>query len=469
MKRKDSLSSKYPYTRASRDWGWHPDFEASFKRHMALIRRQARKGHLKVPLTGKLVFLSELADSRHPEVVIIPRDRYLSVSYEDGSVIGFEQIPFPFSSTDFYANLYDDLDIDGVFAELGRTNAFFRLGGIVQLGHLIPPIPEEFGQERDITYIFPQFPHTRWIHSLLVAILADIILARNGFSEKERAGFILTAACHDIATPAGGDSIKRMDPKNLDEEDNFSWTMEHYGLSSAWAEKFGFDLSIAQRWVKGEGIFGKLLDAIDKICYTALDCYCLGSIKPGNIRKLCQQNPLIIDVWQDLVFLPDKSSFAFSDPERLFLFLLLRAYEHKELLFDPYARTFDFFFEKLVRPLYEKGLITKEDLLTQNDDWLRNILEQYYPRQIDWFLVEPAELPWRKFKTKKAQQRFCAKMGDRIDHVDNIVGFNTGLDFPVYKDGRIKPLRKVISQEKVELLEGIAESTRGYYAYYKKE
>ncbi len=177
-----------------------------------------------------------------------------------------------------------------------------------------------------------------------------------------------------------------------------------------------------------------------------------------------------MDVWQDIIFLPDRSNFAFSDPERLFLFLWLRAFEHRELLFDPYARMFDFFLEKLARPLYEKGILTRENLLTHGDDWLIDTLKRYYPDQgeIGGWLLEPTKLPWRKFRTEKAQKKFCAEMGDRLDHIDNISGFDTGLDLPVFNGKRIVPLRQVLPLEKVILLERIAASTKGYYVYYRK-
>jgi len=118
---------------------------------------------------------------------------------------------FPFSSADFYV----DLEEQGLFHEFGRSEAFSRLGGISQLGYLVPPRPEEWDKNVSIAYLLPQFSHTRWIHSLIAAILIEIVLARNGFSEKERGPVVLTAGCHDIAIPAGGDSVKRVDPKGI--------------------------------------------------------------------------------------------------------------------------------------------------------------------------------------------------------------------------------------------------------------
>ncbi len=432
-------------------FGQHPKFEKSFKKHQKRFS------------LGEETSLSALADSRHPEVFIIPRNRFLYVVDEWSDTIGFEKTIFPFSSTDFYV----DRDKEGgLFYELDHAGPFYRLGGVSQLGYLVPPRPEEWDKNVSIAYLVPQFSHTRWAHSLLVAILMELILARSGFSQEERAPIVLTAGCHDIATPAGGDSIKRVDPKNLHEEENFAWVLEHYGLDEKWRKQFGFNLALAKEWVKGKGVFGRLLDVVDKLCYTALDCYYLGLMRPGEIRNLCLEYPLIMDVWQDIRFTPDRNNIFFERPERLFRFLLLRAYEHQELLFNPYSRALDLFLKKLVKPLYRKGIITKEQLLTNHDEWLRQVLTEYYPEEVKCY-IEPEELSWKKFNTAQERREFCREFKVKVDHIEHITGFSTGLNWPVLKQGRVVQLRKAVSKTKIRLLEEIVASTQGYYIYYR--
>lgn len=48
-------------------------------------------------------------------------------------------------------------------------------------------------------------------YSILTAALMEVILARNGFSKNERDAAVLTAACHDIAMPAGGNLTQEID------------------------------------------------------------------------------------------------------------------------------------------------------------------------------------------------------------------------------------------------------------------
>ena len=441
-----------PSSPAPFGFGQHPKFERSFRKH------------LKHFSFGKETSLSQLANPRHPEVFIISRDRFLYVVDEWGDAIGFERTILHFSSTDFYV----DRDTEGgLFYELDHAEPFYRLGGISQLGYLVPPRPEEWDKNVNVLYTVPQFSHTRWSHSLIVAILMEISLARNGFSQRERVPMVLTAGCHDIATPAGGDSIKRVDPKNLHEEESFAWVLLRYGLAQRWAEKFGFDLSLAQDWVKGKGTFGRLLDVLDKIAYTSLDCYYLGAMRQGKIQKLGLKYPLIIDVWQDIRLTSDKTDIFFTCPERLYRFLLLRAFEHQELLFNPYSRALDLFLKKLVQPLYRKGIITKEQLLTHDDEWLRQVLTQYYPDVIKCY-IEPEELTHRKFDTARERKEYCKKFKVKVDHAEHLSGFNSGLDWLTQKEGEIMPLRQAISKAKIRLLEEVVTSTRGYYIYYKR-
>jgi len=445
-------------------FGDHPDLERNQKAIRRHLRRHGGKRTVErvaEEIIGKETSVLEFADSRHPEVFIIPRDKHIFVVDSSGEPIGFQRTLFPFSSTDFYV----DLDEEGLFHAFAATEAFGRISGISQLGYLVPPRPEEWDKDYTIVYLAPQFHHTRGLHCLLAAIIMEVVLARHGFSEEARADKVLIAGFHDIAIPAGGDSVKRVDPKELDEEDNFSWVIKHYGLAKQWSEEFGFKLGFAQKMVKNQGVFGRLLDVIDKICYTALDCYHVGFQRPGQIRNFCLAHPLVMDVWQDIRFTADQTEFAFLDSERLFRFLLLRAYEFQEFLYNPYSRALDLLLKNLVQPLYDKGIITKEELLTHNDQWLDAVLDQHYPGTLQHF-IEPEKLSCKKFATVQEQEAFCVEIGDKLSHAEYINGFNVGLDWLVFGQKGITPLRQTISQDKREQLEGISESTKGYYVYH---
>lgn len=456
-----SRNSDFPECRPPCRFGQHPGFERSFKKWRREVLNGLRRGELcdtvqldDIPKVGR--------------VYLIPKDRYIEIvdGFGDRIAIGSpDNAMFPFSSYDFFADIYDD----EYFKEL-LEQPFFRLGKISQLGYLVPPKPEGWKQDVGVTvvYLAPHFSHTRWAHSRLVAFLMEIILARHGYAEKERFPVVLTSAYHDIATPAGGDSVKRVDAEGLNEEENFEWVLRCYSLVQKWSDEYGFDIEKAKEWVKGIGLFGRLLDIIDRIAYTALDCYYVGFSRPCRLRSFGLENPLVMDVWQDLQFNDSHSDFAFTDPNRLFKFLLFRAFEHGELLMNPYSRALDFSLQKLVQPLYEKGIITWEQLLLGDDDWLHTVLREHYPNKNVWAFIEPESLSWRKFDTLEELERFCSA-NETTYHIEYMKGFDTGLHLGVYNGKKIAPVRESLADKQIEELEEISRQARGYYAYYIKE
>lgn len=450
-----------PEEKAPFNYGCHPKFEHSCKRFYREMVKRARQGK---PYDKNRVSLTSLSKSGN--VYLVPRDRYIDVIDETGDMVAvgnMDKAMFPFSSYDFYANIFE-----GCYFQELLDQAFYRLGGISQLGYLVPPRPEDWNADIVITYLVPAFPHTRWAHSRLVPFLHEVILARHGFTEKERLPLFLTAAYHDVGIPAGGDSIKRVAPEELDEETNFEWSLNYYGLAKKWSESYGFDMEKAKQWVKSEGMFGRLLDIIDKMAYTALDCYYIGINRPCNVRSFGLQNPLAMDVWQDLKIKEDRSDFAFTDPDRFFKFLLFRAYEHTDLLMNPYSRALDFLLQKLVQPLYEKGIITKEQLLTRSDLWLHKVLRTYYPERSVWAIIEPELLSWKKFDTFEELKKFCSE-NEGTDHTEHIKGFNTGLDFKVWNGNKTTPAREVFSAKQIQELEEANKWVKGYYVYYPRK
>ena len=437
-------------------FGAHPDYIKDYLNKMSLYC-QGKCNH---PLLDDGVNVKEFYNALHPEVYILPRNRYFNLVDEWEDNISLEIIRLPFSSFDFWINE----ESKGLFSEIKNNEAFCRLGLISQLGYLVPPLDEKDKHYTNISYIVPIFPHTRWIHSLLTGVLTEIILAKNQFSFFERAPVVLAAALHDIATTAGGDSVMRISPE-LREEENFSEVIKRNGWSQVLKSKYGFDLKAAADWVKGKGLYGQLLDVVDKISYTALDCFYLGDQKNGAVRQFCLKNPLIMDVWQD-IRINDREVY-FSDTERLYNFLLLRGFEHKELLYDPRCRTLDFFLTLKVGTLYRQGIITKEDLLNSDNYWLEKVLEIHFPNNFKAY-ISPDDYGWKKFKTQAEQEKFIKSVGDNFDHAEYIKGFNTGLDWKVKDRGKLLSLREVIGKEKAEKLEQINQVIKGYCVYYKK-
>lgn len=457
-------------------FGAHPGFIEHCQELNELYRENPSREREDQARFGIETPISKFFNKLHPEVSLIPTSEHLNVVNKKGGSLEGEREFFPFSSFDFYIDKEQKETSPNIFQEFYHSAAFSRLGKIGQLHHLIPFWAREPTREQTIPlFALPWFTHTRKDHSILTAALMEVVLACNGFSEEKRAPAVLAAACHDIAMPAGGDLVKGIDYKNLDEEENFSLVMERSGLAERWKKQFGFDLLMASDWVKNKHLTERLLDALDKISYTALDCYYIGKQnqqqqKESEINSLCARYPLIMDVWQDIQFTPDKTDFGFSDPNRLFQFLLLRARAFEEVYTNLGSKPLTYFLRQKTQSLYEKGLITKEQLLTNDDEWLMSILNKYYFEEIRECL-EPGSLCWKRFSTPEEQKEFADQIGSRKIYLKHETGFKTGLDLPIISQDkkRVAPIREVIDKKKIAELEKISNSNNGYYVYYRAE
>jgi HD superfamily phosphohydrolase len=443
-------------------FGFHPNALKNFDKFWKEAREKS--SNIVDFFENSKVKLDIFKDERHADAYLIPRDVPNSVVDECGDPVSHMTINIPFSSYNIYLDVENERS---VFYEIYNTPAIWRLGGVSQLGYLIPP-PDEGFENKTIYYLPNYFPHTRWGHSMLVAALVEIVLARNGFTKEERAPVLLAFASHDIATPAGGDSVMRIDKKELDEENNFNYVLERDGLDRRWKEKFGFDLAAAQEWIKGKGVMGSLLNVIDRIAYVALDCYYFGHGAKSKTRRMVSRLPLIMDVWQDIVFTADKKRFYFRDTRRLYDFLKLRMLEHTELLLNPRSRALDHTLFKALKGLYENREISKEDLLYWNDDILNaKVMEinKTYPRGF----LTPDKFEWKFFQSQFLMERFSDLNRERISHIDRIKKVDVGFDWPVLKQSRVVEIKKALPQKKFKKLDSIANSLQGWYVYlYKK-
>jgi len=237
-----------------------------------------------------------------------------------------------------------------------------------------------------------------------------------------------------------------------------------------WQSQFGFDVDQAHAWVNNEGSLGFLLDVVDKLSYVALDCFHTGFFVNGDIRQLCIDKPLVLDVWQDIHVSPDRSQWGFADPMRSYWFLLLRAYEHRELLFNPNSRFLDTHVAKFVAPLYRSGKISAATLRSWTDDDLIRFLEQRYAHhEISPRLVKPGSFNWKRFHSPEKRSQFLQTCGHAIDHCEDCTGFTTGYDWPVFTDKTFKhnaPLHSFLKPQLVDLLQNQSRMIEGYYVYW---
>jgi hypothetical protein len=106
----------------------------------------------------------------------------------------------------------------GLVVDTIRAANLFRLGGIGQLGLLHAPIIGS-GITSSISMLYR---HDRYVHSLCVGFICNMIAENVGLSQNLINHAVVAGLTHDTLTPAGGDTVKRIDPEAFDEDQNYN-------------------------------------------------------------------------------------------------------------------------------------------------------------------------------------------------------------------------------------------------------
>ena len=255
-----------------------------------------------------------------------------------------------------------------------------RLSGIKQLSFLHDPVLKE--HDRSVGALM--FEHTRYCHVLDVHAVANII-ATNIKLDEQSSNIVNTAGIsHDALTPAGGDSVKLIDPAMFDEDAHFPELL----VGDVWEEyrqRFNIDRDILVKTILGEGLLGRILDVADKSSYLARDvnAYLMrtGAKKDARntnlytVADIVSNDPYVCALWESARLC--KGSLVFGNIDRVSQFLKLRALMFRGLYYNPYSRFFEYLIGKgVVKYLYENKFVTLKELLEQQDYWIERKIDE---------------------------------------------------------------------------------------------
>lgn len=267
---------------------------------------------------------------------------------------------------------------DGMIHDVCIALRAFRLDGIRQLGFLHDPVMNEATADSGLAM---RFEHTRYMHSLMVVATASLFGYQVGLSEHDLKHLQAAAPTHDVLTPAGGDSVKAIDPAGLDEDVHYP---EVFRDNQEWRrvrEKYGLDEILLASIVRGEGVLGRLLDIADKTTYIAhdIEAYLKGDHDPRSYKGFIAPESIVsiydlkqrlgprsCQLWDCCVI--ENGQVVITDIDRLVGFLSLRALMFRHLYYNPLARYREHMLAYLLLdPLYRDGMITRAELLRMND------------------------------------------------------------------------------------------------------
>ncbi|MDD5730950.1 MAG: hypothetical protein PHN57_07490 [Candidatus Omnitrophica bacterium] len=270
---------------------------------------------------------------------------------------------------------------NGLIEDTDRALDLARLNNIRQLASLHGPIvTEEEWREYPM-----DFTHTRYHHSLDVCAIATLIGERCGLSDQQLKTLRVAAQSHDALTPAGGDSLKAIDPDAFNEDTHFSEVFKRRGWPGL-RDRYNLREDELAEIILGKGLLGRILDASDKLAYTGFDTeQFLSRNRPGGfacdrfeveydrIVWLLKANPYPCSVWECAE--QQNGELVFTDEERFADFLRLRALMFKILYANAAARFMEAgFVTEVAKVLYQDGIITRKKLLLMVDLMLFEIM-----------------------------------------------------------------------------------------------
>lgn len=372
---------------------------------------------------------------------------------------------------------------EGMVETVARIFGLLRLQYVGQLGFLQDPI---FGWSRGVVQP-ARFTHTRFLHSLDVYALVTLI-ARNNWkklgAEQVRA-LQVAALTHDVLTPAGGDTIKHIDPRLLNEDSHYREVLSQEEVAG-WCILNHIDQPLLVDTVAGKGLLGSLLDLADKIAYVGRDTsqYLTYPHQQGEavdpqqpwppeyraIQRIISDVPDICTLW-DAVSIKDGQVFV-EDVDRLVQFLTLRARMFQGLYLNVYARYGEErVMETLVNHLYTTGRLSRNDLLAMTDFELIQAVEDFFgilnPNiSVDFKEMGPHFEFFPDLESARKRERELLESGVVFVKAEDVKeSANPATDILVQEDGNILPLceARPKAAERIERIIGTPNPVRVSY------
>lgn len=375
-----------------------------------------------------------------------------------------------------FSNIQYTILEGGLFEDVARVFGLHRLHNVSQLGFLC--IPQSPAAEHQV--MVTQFPHTRFEHVMSVAVIARLMAHNVGLTVNETTHLVVAALTHDTLTPAGGDTVKRLDMEAFDEDKHYPELFSLPGWK-ALAEKWSLSEELLKHTVLGKGKLGKLLDYADKMIYTATDIRNLLERLPFSspdftpsdgarvVKEIVDESPRFCDVWDSVECRGEE--IAFNDPDRLATFLRARTLMFKYVYFDIDAGRFEMMYvQRYLKPMYEAGIITREWLLEHGDRDLIRKLEEFMGRPIHHHVFGDSEdLVVEEFATEAQATERIEELfsgATKYFHIDHFgAKIKPALHLPVFNaENRAVPFKDEHPDLAADI-ERLAEMTKRYRLY----
>jgi HD superfamily phosphohydrolase len=353
-----------------------------------------------------------------------------------------------------------------IYHDFMSNPEFGRLGWVNQLGTVA----------HAFVYFF--LHQTRADHSIRTAMINDLVLTRNRFSDHDVRLSIVAGLLHDLATPPFSDQGKLAARSELDEEDLVESVLSQSKRMHALLKKYGLSQAEVVDTIRGKGIVGRLMNSTgidtDKIAYVSRDFDLASNMTSKSfIRAIYTDCPDLFHLFKDIKFVDDEP--VYSDPHKVMRFLQLRALMFSEVYMNPFNRAREAFLERELSKLWGKilknGDIFNVDFMMTHGDCMfetflsdeSKVLDLIFKHTVNnHFLEIRREYDLTKYEALKKEYT-TEDFVVRRNH-----GFNPATSTPVLSDGIIMPIRDVYPGQ-CSLVEKVADRLNYVGVYHQSE
>ncbi|MDP2750580.1 MAG: hypothetical protein Q8O89_07150 [Nanoarchaeota archaeon] len=425
------------------------------QRRMELFLDEYKKNSCKS--AKNLFYIGKPADSRQLDLEsnIAKRD-YLHFFKE--AVEDYTHMTLP-----GYNGRFDIYFMHGeIYRDANHIGILNRLFNIKQLGLLNSEV------------VIAGFNQTRYLHSLSTALLTELCLTRNGFSEKEINLGIISGLLHDVYSSPLSDQGKLASRRELDEEKIAGKRLIKSKEIIEYAEKYGVSIEEVIKTIQGKNTIGQLINSkgldLDTVSYVLIDFEkaktLLHELTGTDLSYLSRS----FDLHKGINFL--NGEFVYSNPSKVSDMLYLRALLFSNIYRHPNNRAKEAFFEKELKHVWGKSLNIEKMMRFSDQSFQefmlnnKNVCNPEVARDLfeltanDHFSEIVQEHDISKFN--KMKQKYEDK--NTIVAIHN--SFNPKTTTKVIKDGKVCQIRELMP-EYCGIIEGMSEMLNfvGVYKY----
>jgi len=310
--------------------------------------------------------------------------------------------------------------------------------------------------------------HPRIAHTLDAAVMMELVLTREGFSDRSVAHGIVSMLLHDAAMPPYSDQGKLACREELEEEDNIGPLLDRSKPLRQLFAAFNLDREEVIAAIQGKHtVLGPLCNSrgldLDKIAYLSEDLFYKGARGEfAVLKRTVASDPRPFDIIDNLHH--TEGTWVFTNHEQVYKLLYIRAYLTKHLYHPPLHNAKEAFLERDLPKLWQAGLLDLDAMLTLTDEGFASTVarhlgqeqaQKYFSNSVIWFTEHERHEPLPGESLEDLYARLQSTHTGKEDMVVRMIRpFGSGTTTRILHEGRMRRYNEVYP-EKAKIIDDL--------------